>query len=454
MFLHIGSGPLVRLRGRNGAGYAAPPMRCSGARRWQVASLTAVGALLAAVVPTASSGASTHPVPGAPGIRQGPSGSAFYNPPSAHPKGKPGQIIWAARVPAPKGAMAWRIMYVSTIYNGTHVAVSGLVVAPRRGRVPKGGRKVLAWAHGTTGGARSCAPSEQSNPAQNLVNYYSFSSPYGIDVGVPALTTFLNRGYVVAATDYQGLGGPGVHQYAVGGTEAHNVLDAVKAAQRIASTHAGNDVVTLGWSQGGGASIWVGQDAAYGKPLRVLGSAALAPAVEIGPQVQGKIPPGPTSVSAPYHDAALTINLMRGMHAAYPRLPLNQVLTPQGLTAIAAYRYECNVHLGDVLEEQGLKPIMLLKLPPPSDWLQKLYANTQGSRSTVGPVLVMQGTADTVVNPNAATAYVHKACQFHQPVQFSRYQGATHQTIPYVAQKQYLGWIADRFAGKRAPSNC
>jgi alpha-beta hydrolase superfamily lysophospholipase len=106
-----------------------------------------------------------------------------------------------------------------------------------------------------------------------------------------------------------------------------------------------------------------------------------------------------------------------------------------------------------VLEEQGLLPQMLLK-PAPTAWLQKLNANTQGSHTTVDPLLVMQGTADTVVNPNASTAYVHKACKFRLPVQYSMYPGATHQTIPFVAQKQYLAWIAARFAGQRAPSSC
>jgi alpha-beta hydrolase superfamily lysophospholipase len=414
-----------------------------------------MGAILAALIPAGAVAAhGSAGVPGAPGVRQGPPGSAFYNRPSAHPRGKPGQLIWAARIPAPKGAIAWRIMYVSTTFNGTRVAVSGLVVAPTEGKVPRGGRKVLAWAHGTVGGARSCAPSEQPNPARNLVNYYGFSSPYPVDVGVPALTTFVKRGYVVAATDYQGLGGPGVHQYVIGGTEARNVLDSVRAARQIGSAHAGNDLVTLGWSQGGGASIWVGQDARYGKPLRVLGSAALAPAVELGPQAAHQIPPGPESSSSPYHDAALQLNVIRGLHAAYPSLRLSEVLTPQGMTALAAYRYECNVHLGDVLEEEGLTPRTLLKVPTPSDWLAKYYANTQGSRSTVAPVLVMQGTADTVVNPNASTAYVRKACRFDQPVQYTMYPGATHQTIPYVAQKQYLAWIAARFAGKRAPADC
>jgi alpha-beta hydrolase superfamily lysophospholipase len=141
------------------------------------------------------------------------------------------------------------------------------------------------------------------------------------------------------------------------------------------------------------------------------------------------------------------------MHAAYPKLALSAILTSQGMQALAAYRFECNVHLGDVLEEQGVTAAALLK-PPPADWLQKLNANTEGSRATAGPVLVMQGTADTVVNPNASTAYVRKACTFRPPVQYSMYACATHQTIPFVAQKQYLAWIANRFAGKTAPSNC
>ena len=170
---------------------AAMDRGISGWTGRRLASALLAGGVLAALIPAGA--AAARPVFGAPGIRPGPSGTAFYNPPSAHPKGKPGQVIWIARVPAPRGSVAWRIMYVSTTYNGTHVAVSGLVVAPDRGKVPRGGRKVLAWAHGTTGGARACAPSEPPNPAQNLVNYYGFSSPYAVDVGVPALTTFLKK---------------------------------------------------------------------------------------------------------------------------------------------------------------------------------------------------------------------------------------------------------------------
>ena len=85
---------------------------------------------------------------------------------------KPGTLISAHPIPAPPGARAWRILYRSTTTSGKQVVVSGMVVAPS-GKAPRGGRDVLAWAHGTTGVAKQCAPSTVSNPARNLVNYFS-----------------------------------------------------------------------------------------------------------------------------------------------------------------------------------------------------------------------------------------------------------------------------------------
>jgi hypothetical protein len=39
-------------------------------------------------------------------------------------------------------------------------------------------------------------------------------------------------------------------------------------------------------------------------------------------------------------------------------------------------------------------------------------------------------------------------------VQYTTYANQTHQTIPAAAQRQYVNWIADRFAGRPAPTNC
>jgi alpha-beta hydrolase superfamily lysophospholipase len=396
------------------------------------------------------------PVPAsAAGHKRGPKGSAFYDPPRPLPAGKPGTLIWARRIQAPKGAKAWKVLYRSTLHNGKAVAVSGLVIAPAR-KPPKRGRRVVAWAHGTLGGARDCAPSIPRNPARNLASYYTYTSPYSLDVGVPALTRFLRAGYVVTATDYQGQGTPGVHQYVVGATEANNVLDSVKAAKQVDAAGAGNDVVVLGWSQGGGAAIFAGQSASasYGRPLRVRGVAALAPAADIGPEFAGQTPSGPVSPSSPSHDVVLELNVFRGLAAAYPELATDSVVAPPGKPALRALGVECTIHLADVIQEVGTDPATMVKRPIPADWQRRLDENTAGNETTVAPVLILQGTADTVVNPNGSTQYVRRACQFSQPVEYSIYPDETHQTIPFVSQNEYVRWIADRFARRAAPSNC
>ncbi|MDO8184110.1 alpha/beta fold hydrolase [Conexibacter sp. JD483] len=420
-----------------------------------MAAALALGALAAAGAGSAS--AATRPMPGsAGGIVAGPAGKAFYDPPARLPAGRAGTLIWARPIEAPKGARAWKVLYKSTVVGGRAVAVSGLVIAPA-GRAPRRGRPVVAWAHGTLGGARACAPSIPGNPARDLTDYYTYSSAYSIDVGVPALTRMLRAGYVVTATDYQGLGTPGVHQYTVGPTEAANVLDSVTAARALGSSvGAGRDVVLLGWSQGGGAAIFAGQTAAAatGKGLSVRGIAALAPAANTAPDIEGLAPPGPTSSLSPSVLSVQQLNAFRGFAAAYPELNLDDVVAAPGQAPLRALGVQCTIHLGDVIQELEVDPQTFFRRPIPAAWRTRFEQNTAGNQTTVAPVLVMQGTADTVVNPNGTTQYVGRACGFRQPLRYSTYQGANHQTIPFVAMNEYVAWIADRFAGKPAPSTC
>jgi alpha-beta hydrolase superfamily lysophospholipase len=397
-------------------------------------------------------------VPGAPGVELGPPRSAFYQPPKPLPKGPHGSIIWARPIDAPKGALAFRILYNSTLQNGKRVAVSGFVVAPK-GRGPKNGRPVLAWAHGTEGLARNCAPSLAPNPARGLLDYFTYQSPFQQDTGVPGLKRFLDAGYVVVATDYQGQGTPGVPQYTIVGSEIRNVFDSVLAAQRLKPLQAGNRVVALGWSQGGGAAVSLGERSGYGKQLRLLGIAGLAPAVDTGPEFAGLTPPGPTTPTSPAHAAAIRLNVYGGFHAAYPELDATDLLTPEGVQALKGAHTQCINHFAYVLNNNlGATPGDVLfqpnAIPSPPDWQKRFDENTAGLVRNAAPQLIMQGTADTVVNPNGTTQYVQRACAFGEPIQYSTYPGATHQTIPVVAKPQYISWIADRFKGKPPPSTC
>lgn len=51
-------------------------------------------------------------------------------------------------------------------------------------------------------------------------------------------------------------------------------------------------------------------------------------------------------------------------------------------------------------------------------------------------------------------AYVKKACGSGTTVSYNHYADTDHLRIPARALADFLNWFADRFAGKRAPSDC
>ena len=69
----------------------------------------------------------------------------------------------------------------------------------------------------------------------------------------------VNAGYLVAFSDYEGLGTPGRHPYLVGESEGRSVLDAAKAAAQLPGADAGDQLAIWGHSQGGHAALWAAQ---------------------------------------------------------------------------------------------------------------------------------------------------------------------------------------------------
>ncbi|MFX9169475.1 lipase family protein, partial [Acinetobacter baumannii] len=83
---------------------------------------------------------------------------------------------------------------------------------------------ILAWAHGTTGVADTCAPS--GDYVGGPVHSYQ-------EVASNALDSWLARGYAVVAPDYQGLGTLGAHPYMNAKSQLHTVVDAVRALHAV-----------------------------------------------------------------------------------------------------------------------------------------------------------------------------------------------------------------------------
>src|SRR5580693_8308301 len=161
--------------------------------------------------------------------------TSFYDAPRSLLAGQPGTLVRQEIIEgAPLGATAYRVLYRSTGMNGEPIFVSGVVIVPQ-GDPPPEGRPIVAWAHPTSGVTPACAPS---------LAIFLFQQIQG-------LRSFLERGYIVAATDYPGLGTPGPHPYLVGESEARSVIDVVRAAAALPGSGAGKSFTVWGHSQGG-----------------------------------------------------------------------------------------------------------------------------------------------------------------------------------------------------------
>jgi hypothetical protein len=99
---------------------------------------------------------------------------------------------------------AYRVLY-STVNQHDQPAVSTGALFLPPGPAPEGGFPVIAWAHGTVGLGDDCTPS--ALPRTPRDDEY--------------LSHWLGEGYAVVASDYAGLGTPGLMSYLNSVTTAH-----------------------------------------------------------------------------------------------------------------------------------------------------------------------------------------------------------------------------------------
>lgn len=386
-------------------------------RRWVLAAMALFGGLSAA---------------GAAQAQYTP----FYAASAAELAGPPGSVIRSERIHnAPWGSTGYRVLYRSTGLNGEPIAVSGVMVVPD-GQPPQGGFPVIAWAHPTVGVADKCAP--------------SLSTVYEVFKTIPGLDDMVRRGYVVAATDYPGLGTAGEHPYLVGISEGRAVLDSVRAARQLAG--AGERFAVWGHSQGGHAALWTGEIAAqYAPELAIVGIATAAPASLLGALFEDDL-----GTEAGLGLTALTLWSWSIIYD----LSLETVVLPEAIPAVASIGGECLAGFVDLvtdagamskIENVGMLAVDPVKTPP---WSQIITDNTPGKLKPGGPVFIAQGSADTVVDPPVTTKFAIELCNQGTPVTFHEVPDATHQVIATVSARAAVDWMAARLAGQPAPTNC
>lgn len=415
------------------------------------------------------------------GIKQpaaaAPSLPPFYGAVSSMtPEGKLGQLIASERIVTPiAGAAAWRIAYISSDMADRKTIATGLLIAPE-GAAPADGRPVMSWAHGTTGTAQNCGPSQLVNPAVPLNEYFLPSGDSWTDYGIPAIAPFIAAGYVVVATDYQGLGGGGRHQYQLAETQARDAIDAIRAAGSMIEAGAGHTAVIYGWSQGAGAAITAASSADYlGRTGTAFDGVTLAGVVAMAPPDFRTIaPPGPLTddtagamlagAAKAFSNSVNNFNHLAmtlwAANAAYPdKLKLTDVFTGEGAAFIDQILTNKCVHAAsDSLNyAYGDRFMELLRPQPvnPAAWAETLIASAGPDVKPVAPVIIYWGTRDTVVPPVMHKLYREHMCKLGGNVARVQLAGAlTHFATPGASEPLYLPWIADRIAGKPAADGC
>ncbi len=360
------------------------------------------------------------------------------------PKGEPGSLLSQESVDTGiKGARAWKIRYISKDVNNVSQEASGLVIAPNG----KGeNRPILTWCHGTTGLGDAACPSAQPDPARELITYFQPEATQQIDYGVPGLQGFIDDGWVVCATDYQGLGTPGMHQYTVNITNARDGVYIAHAARKL-DADAGTALGCAGWSQGGGAAAAVAElDPADFGDLKLIGTVPISPGVsKIALENPASVTAALTNPKIP-PDSHLVM-VLAGTYAANPtKLTLAQAFSPLGEEIITmAWNTQPVHHLNDVIARMFRLKGAVLNPEPPNfgEWKAAIDAGSAATKKPTAPVLVCIDTFDdgTVVPVSWQTAYVDAARKLGGNVETREYPKDDHFSLPASCVGDARAWL-------------
>ncbi len=350
----------------------------------------------------------------------------FYVVPDPLPAGPAGSLIRFQDVSGDDASVTVRIMYRSVDVSGADRAVTGLVTYPL-GNPPAGGWPVVASAHGTTGLAPRCAPSRVGAPAPN----------FGLDnvVGV--------------ATDYIGLGPMGErHAYLSGPSEAHSVIDSVRAARALAPAQASETWAAIGHSQGGHAALWTNElGASYAPELDFRGSVVVVPAAVLprtfGPQDQ--IVPRTVGIMALYGVATVDDRLDPDDYVSDLVAERSAVLDSGCIDEIIeqlASIFDEDFYLKNPIETEPARTVLL--------------ENDPGHVAVDAPLLLVYGTADNWVVPDRVRFLFDQLCGAGQVTGLVRLDGADHGTVLTQDVTVFSEWIRARLSSEPpdAPDVC
>ncbi|OPX08710.1 S9 family peptidase [Mycobacterium sp. AT1] len=307
---------------------------------------------------------------------------------------------------------AYRILYSTLNQHGQPAVSTAAVFLPKR-PAPEGGWPVVAWAHGTVGLGDDCTPSAQPRSARD--------DEY--------LSHWLDQGYAIVASDYVGLGTPGLMSYLNSMATAHAVVDSVLALHHM-DLPLSPEWAIIGQSQGGGAAVnsarWATEFSA-GSGLDYRGVVATGTPANIeaviklgGPDLALPAQLGPAANS-------YTAYILAGFREANPDIDVDSVLSPVGLDAVAKAETTCKPQLDTELA--GMTPTTFFSRPlaalPGVDAALDAYMGT----AVTGydrPIFLGAGLLDTDVPAKSSLVLYDQLTTNNQDVTLKIYPDEDH----------------------------
>lgn len=310
---------------------------------------------------------------------------------------------------------------------------------------------VLGHAPGTTGIGDQCAPLSEQARGRNWGNYHGYALEYAA------------QGYIVVLPNWLGFDDPDrTHAYFIAELEAHVLLDAARAVYHFWDDGLADGVLAqpaaavffMGYSSGGHA-VFAAKDhaATYTPELPLKGVIGHGPTTNI--EVLLREDP----IFSPY-----IVYSFRNFYGSEVIDPAKVFLAPWVTTFDSDILSKC---VDEMMAYYSFKP-QYMYLPEFRDVLDgnrlsaafplfaaKLKANYTGvSGGRQIPVLILQGTGDTVVTPPSQEKFMGELCAMGTSVTYLRYPAVSHAYIRRESFQDTLSWIQHLVEGGLPESDC
>ena len=336
-----------------------------------------------------------------------------------------------------EAAQNTRLLYSSTdgLDGQSTNAVSAALYFPE-GEAPEGGWPLLVWSHGTVGIGDLCAPSYAGRTERDR----TYLGPW------------LEAGYAIAASDYQGLGTPGTHPYMDARTMAYNNLDLMRALA-ASDLPLSSKVVIAGQSQGATGAIATASYAGDYAPNVDLAGVMATGVPYFSPEVLwsliGESDRDEVSTSTPF-----TLYMLAFAEMLDPDFDLDEVITDKAKPIADTVGEACVFDFITASTEAGLSQNNSFNTSVEIPLMKVLSRANLYEIGFETPLFTGSGTQDKITPFPMQQAFLKDACEAGMTINANTYDGANHNEGLLQSSEAARDFAATVLAGGEVLNTC